>query len=72
MTDIDSEVVIVRLRLIAKYRNTLEEFNSVSLDEYSGNFQLIVERLLQSMVEAATDINTYLLVQLHQISPATY
>jgi len=27
MTDIDSEVVIVRLRLIAKYRNTLEEFN---------------------------------------------
>jgi len=38
MTDIDSEVVIVRLRLIAKYRNTLEEFNSVSLDEYQVIF----------------------------------
>jgi uncharacterized protein YutE (UPF0331/DUF86 family) len=74
MTDIDSEVVLVRLRLIAKYRNTLEEFNSVSFDEYLGDFrqQLIVERLLQLMVEAATDINTYLLVQLHQVSPATY
>lgn len=74
MTDINSELVLVRLRLIAKYRNTLGEFNSVSLDEYLSDFrqQLIVERLLQLMVEAAKDINTYLLVQLHQISPSTY
>ena len=73
MTDIDSEVVLVRLRLLAKYRNTLEEFRSVSLDEYLSDFrqQLIVERLLQLMAEASTDINKYLLVQLHNISPAT-
>jgi len=45
MTDIDSEVVIVRLRLIAKYRNTLEEFNLLPR-WVPGNFrqQLIVER----------------------------
>ena len=75
MTNIDSEVVLVRLRLIAKYRNTLlEEVNSVSLDDYLNDFrqQLIVEKLLQLMVEAATDTNRYLLAQLHQISTATY
>lgn len=74
MTDIDSEVVLVRLRLIAKYRNALEEFNSVSLDDYLNDFrqQLIVERLLQLMVEATTDTNRYLLSRLHQIRPATY
>lgn len=74
MSSIDSEVVLVRLRLIAKYCNTLEEFTSVSFNQYLNDFrqQLIVERLLQLMVEAATDINTYFLVQLHQISPSTY
>ncbi|MBD1906745.1 DUF86 domain-containing protein [Funiculus sociatus GB2-A5] len=73
MTDIDSELVLVRLRLLVNYRNTLEEFRSVSLDEYLSDFrqQLIVERLLQLMAEAATDINKNLLVQLHNISPAT-
>lgn len=73
MSDIDLEVVLVRLRLIVKYCNTLEESRSISLNEYLGDFhqQLIVERLLQLMVEAATDINKYLLVQLYQISPTT-
>jgi len=53
MTDIDSEVVIVRLRLIAKYRNTLEEFNSVSLDEYFlfSASNLLLKTLQKSMVE---------------------
>jgi Protein of unknown function DUF86 len=69
----DLEVALVRLRLISKYVNTLEEFRSISLDEYLDDFrqQLIVERLLQLMTEAATDINKYILVQLHQISPET-
>lgn len=73
MTDIDSEVVLVRLRLLAKYRNTLEEFRSINLNEYLNDFkqQLVVERLLQLMTEAATDINKYLLVQLHNVNPAT-
>jgi YhcG PDDEXK nuclease domain/Protein of unknown function DUF86 len=69
----DLEVVLVRLRLITKYLNTLEEFRDVTIDEYLDNFrhQLSVERLLQLMAEAATDINKYMLVQLHQISPDT-
>lgn len=75
MTNIDSEIVLVRLSLIAKYRDTLlEEFNPITLDEYLNDFrqQLVVERLLQLMAEAATDINKHFLVQLYQISSATY
>ncbi|KAF3890910.1 DUF86 domain-containing protein [Tolypothrix bouteillei VB521301] len=69
----DWEVVLVRIRLVVKYCDTLEKFKSISLDEYLGDFsqQLIVERLLQLMVEAATDINKYLLLQLYEINPTT-
>jgi len=71
--NLDLEVVLVRLRLIVKYRNTLDEYRSISLDDYLSDFreQLVAERLLQLMAEAATDINKYLLLQLHQINPAT-
>lgn len=69
---LDLELVLVRLRLIVKYCDTLDEYRFISYDDYLKNFhtQLIVERLLQLMVEAATDINKYLLVQLHKTSPA--
>ncbi|WP_255427240.1 hypothetical protein [Sphaerospermopsis sp. LEGE 00249] len=45
MSNIDSEIVLSRLRLITKYYNTLEEFRSLSLDEFLADFrqQLIVE-----------------------------
>jgi uncharacterized protein YutE (UPF0331/DUF86 family) len=73
MINIDWEVVLVRIRLIVKYCDTLEKFKSITLNEYLDDFsqQLIVERLLQLMVEAATDINKYLLLQLYEINPTT-
>jgi uncharacterized protein YutE (UPF0331/DUF86 family) len=63
MNNIDSEIVLSRLKLITKYYNTLVEFNSLSLDEFLGDFrqQLIVERLLQLMTQAAIDINDHIL-----------
>ncbi|QSV65136.1 MAG: DUF86 domain-containing protein [Dolichospermum sp. DL01] len=66
MNNIDSEIVLSRLRLITKYYNTLVEFNSLSLDEFLGDFrqQLIVERLLQLMTQAAIDINDHILSKL--------
>ncbi|WP_016949548.1 DUF86 domain-containing protein [Anabaena sp. PCC 7108] len=66
MSNIDSEIVLARLRLITKYYNTLEEFSSISLDEFLGDFrqQLIVERLLQLMTQAAIDINDHILSKL--------
>ena len=66
MNNIDSEIVLSRLKLITKYYNTLVEFNSLSLDEFLGDFrqQLIVERLLQLMTQAAIDINDHILSKL--------
>ncbi|MDZ8109069.1 MAG: DUF86 domain-containing protein [Nostoc sp. DedQUE12a] len=66
MSNIDPEIVLVRLRLITKYYNTLEEFRSISLDEFLADFrqQLVVERLLQLITQAAIDINEHILSKL--------
>jgi len=67
MSNIDTEIVLVRLKLITKYYNTLEEFSSTSLDEFLNDFrqQLVVERLLQLMAQAAIDINDHILSKLN-------
>ena len=74
MTNIEREVIEIRIGLIIKYLDRLRKFESVSFDDYLNDFdkQLIAERLLQLMVEAATDINTYLLVRLFQAPSQTY
>ena len=66
MSNIESEIVLTRLRLIAKYYNTLEQFSKLTLDDYLADFnkQLIVERLLQLIIQAAIDINYYILSRL--------
>lgn len=66
MSNIDPEIVLVRLRLITKYYNTLEEFRSANLDDFLADFrqQLVVERLLQLMTQAAIDINEHILSKL--------
>jgi len=68
------EIVTIRMTLIVKYLNHLHKFKSISLEEYLNSFdyQLITERLIQLLVEAASDINSYLLVQLHQVTPSAY
>lgn len=70
----EREPATSRLMLIVKYLNRLREFESVSLDDYLNSFdyQLIVERLIQLLVDAASDINTYILVQLHSTFPSAY
>jgi uncharacterized protein YutE (UPF0331/DUF86 family) len=67
MSNIDIEIILVRLQLINKYYNTLEEFRSSSLDEFLNDFrqQLVVERLLQLMTQAAIDINDHILSKLN-------
>ena len=66
MSNIDSEIVLARLRLIAKYYNTLEQFSDISIDDFLADFnkQLIVERLLQLMIQSAIDINNHILSRL--------
>ena len=66
MSNIESEIVLARLSLIAKYYNTLEQFSNITLDDYLADYnkQLIVERLLQLIIQAAIDINYYILSKL--------
>lgn len=65
-SNIDCEILLVRLRLIGKYYNTLEQFSNLSLDDFLVDFnkQLIVERLLQLIIQAAIDINDHILSRL--------
>lgn len=70
----DRAIIEKRISLLMKCIDRLQSFASISLDDYLNNFdnQLIVERLIHQVVEIASDINSYLLVQLHQTTPETY
>lgn len=74
MTSISREIIEARISLMLKYLSRLKRFVSLKLNEYLGDFdqQLIVERLLQFLVETASDINSYLLVEIYQSTPQTY
>lgn len=66
MTNIDTVIVTTRLELITRYLDKLNKFNRINLEDYLNNFdnQLIVERLLQLMTQAAIDINEHILSKL--------
>jgi uncharacterized protein YutE (UPF0331/DUF86 family) len=66
MTNIDKFVVASRLALITRYLERLKGFENTLLEEYLNDFdqQLIVERLLQLMIQAAIDINDHVLSKL--------
>lgn len=70
---INRENIEARISLMLKYLRRLQQFN-LSLDEYLASFdqQLIAERLLQLLVEVASDINSDLLVEIYQDTPETY
>jgi len=74
MTAMDRQIITTRINLLIKYLERMRGFESMTFDNYLNDFdaQLIVERLIQLMVECASDINSYLLVQLYQAAPATY
>jgi len=74
MTSINQEIVEVKINLMLKYLNRLRLFDSLTFNEYLDNFdqQLIAERLLQLLIELASDINSYLLVEIYQVTPQTY
>ena len=63
MTTFDINVILTRLSKIEDYLKRLEKYQSTTLDEYSENqdIQLITERLIQVMTEAALDIIKHLL-----------
>ncbi len=70
----EREIIDSRIRLMIKYLDRLKNFKSVQLTDYLDNFdyQLMVERLIELLVEASSDINSYMLAQLHNVIPSTY
>ena len=74
MTKLDRSMLQTRIKLMMKYLDRLQRMKNTTLDDYNSDFdqQLIVERLLQLLVEAASDINTSLLTEIYGITPSTY
>ena len=74
MTKLDRSMLQKRIKLMMKYLDRLQRMKNTTLDDYNSDFdqQLIVERLLQLLVEAASDINTSLLTEIYGITPSTY
>ncbi|MCG6133782.1 MAG: DUF86 domain-containing protein [Nostoc sp. LLA-1] len=67
MTKIDTVIVTTRLDFIARYLDNLKRFEQITLEDYLLDFdtQLITERLLQLMAQAAIDINDHILSKLN-------
>jgi uncharacterized protein YutE (UPF0331/DUF86 family) len=74
MTSIDHAIITRKLRAITKYLNALQPRAALDIQTYTSDFeqQLITERLLHLIVEAAADANTYLLTASGQPPPETY
>ena len=74
MTQIDFEIVLRKLKNIKKYLDRLQIKGQMTQADYEADFeqQLIVERLLHLLVEAAVDINTHIAVSSGQTPPETY
>jgi uncharacterized protein YutE (UPF0331/DUF86 family) len=66
MTNIEPVIIETRLELIGRYLDHLKKSEGISLDDYLSSFeqQLITERLLQLMTQAAIDINDHILSKL--------
>jgi uncharacterized protein YutE (UPF0331/DUF86 family) len=67
MTNIDTVIVTTRLEFIARYLDNLKRFEAITWDDYLNSIdnQLITERLLQLMAQAAIDINDHILSKLN-------
>ncbi|MEN9221027.1 MAG: DUF86 domain-containing protein [Thermostichus sp. BF3_bins_97] len=74
MSEIEQAVLERKLAAILRYLELLAAKGNLGLEAYLKEFeqQLITERLLHLLVEAATDINSYILVRLGEPAPGNY
>jgi len=74
MSPIDREIVRRKLAVIMESLDLLEPIQRMSKEEYIADIykRKAAERLLQELVEAAIDLNTYLLVQTGRPAPSDY
>lgn len=66
MKSIETVIIETRLELISRYLDRLKKSEAINLDDYLNSFdeQLIIERLLQLITQAAIDINDHILSKL--------
>lgn len=74
MTKIEWEVLQEKLAALLRYYKELKALEGISWEEYSQNnlYKRTVERLIQLIVEVATDINSMLLKSLDRGPTADY
>ncbi len=67
MNNINTEIVLKKLSSINRDIKRLEEFSSLTVDEYLNDYrkQLPVERLLELIIQNAIDINSHILSKLY-------
>jgi uncharacterized protein YutE (UPF0331/DUF86 family) len=73
MSSLDPLVVSTRIRLISDYLEILKDLEGVDLEEYLANIrqQLLVERILEVIIQAAIDINRHILKSVHSVEALT-
>lgn len=71
---LDKIAIEQKLTALAEYLDELEQISQYSYQEYKANFQIkrTVERLIQLVVECATDINGLLITGLGEVPPRDY
>ena len=70
----EKKLVRQKLNKLIDNLNQLKEIKKYSFEEYNENFYIkrTAERLLQLIVETATDINGHILVKKRQSAPDSY
>ncbi len=71
---IDSDLIARKLVILKGYVEELEPFKNVSLEEYKKDYvkKRAAERLVQLIVEVASDISAYVLVESGKAAPKDY
>jgi len=74
MTPLDRELVRRKLALITRNLDDLQRIDGLALEVYSQDrfLRKATERLLQELIEAAVDVNTYLLRAADAPTPGDY
>ncbi|MFZ5998209.1 MAG: type VII toxin-antitoxin system HepT family RNase toxin [Nitrospirota bacterium] len=74
MSPLEAEIVRRKLAVIVENLNALAPIGKMSKEEYLQDIykRKAAERLLQELVEAAIDINTYCIVQTGHAAPDDY
>jgi len=71
---INKDLVLSKLLKIKKYIQELKTFSNITFEEYKRDFikKRAVERLILLLVEVATDINSYVIVEIGKNPPTDY